>query len=264
MTTEKQIIANKTNSKKSTGAVTSEGKAIVASNAIKHGLLSGRLILKDESPNEYGQLLDDLIGSLQPHGTLELVLVEKIAISIWRQLRLIKAENASIELSRRIERKDNRKSVGELMGYNTFDSDISLSDLIDLTDSDNMKIKRMEDAIGEYKVIPDSVLYQLDLNALKTQDEYVDAITREDVKGLWNWANGLYSWCIKEMAAFKRQGEIRHVAEQLKLKQSAPIHNELLMRYQTCLDAELYKAIEALRKQQEWRIKNGYLRSQAA
>ena len=146
-----------------------------------------------------------------------------------------------------------------------------------------MKIKRMEDAIDEYKAIPDSVLYQLDLNALKTQgmalyeqledeakaegmsvDEYVAAITREDVKGLWNWANGLYSWCIKELAAFKRQGEIRQVTEQLKLKQSAPIHNELLMRYQASMDAELYKAIEGLRKQQEWRIKNGYLMNQAA
>lgn len=38
--------------------------------------------------------------------------------------------------------------------------------------------------------------------------------------------------------------------------QRALIANELLIRYQFAPDAELYKAIEALRKQQEFRCKN--------
>ena len=88
MTTEKQTIANQANSKKSTGAVTSEGKAIVASNAIKHGLFSSRLILSDESVNEYGLLLDDLMQSLQPAGTLELCVSGKDS---HRHLATIKA-----------------------------------------------------------------------------------------------------------------------------------------------------------------------------
>ena len=283
MTTEKQTIANQANSKKSTGAVTSEGKAIIASNAIKHGLFSSRLILTDESPNEYGLLLDDLIHSLQPVGTLELVLVEKIATAIWRQLRLTKAESVSIELDRRIERKDNRRNVGELMGLNVFDSEITMTDFTDLTDSDKEQIKWTESAISEYKAIPDSILYKTDLKALQAQgaslygqlkdeaeaenmtiDEYVAHLTKSDSEGLWTWANELYLWCIKERAKYKRRGEVLEVAEQVRMKQCAPIHNELLIRYQTALDAELYKAIEALRKQQEWRSKNGYLVGEVA
>ena len=45
------------------------------------------------------------------------------------------------------------------------------------------------------------------------------------------------------------------VAEQLKHTLTAPIGNELLTRYQTSIDNELYRAIEALRKQQEWWIR---------
>jgi hypothetical protein len=283
MTTEKQIKANQANSKKSTGAVTSEGKAIVASNAIKHGLFSSRLILTDESHNEYGLLLDDLIHSLQPVGALELVLVEKIATAIWRQLRMTKAESVSIELDRRIEKKDNRSNVGELMGYNHFDSEITLTDFSDLTDSDKTQIEWLQVAIDEYKAIPDSILYKADLNALQAQavnlygqlvdeaeaegmtiDEYVAYHTKTDSEGLWTWANEMFNWCEKELAKYQRRSDVRQVAEQMRMKQSAPMHNELLIRYQTALDAELYKAIEALRKQQEWRSKSGYLMGEVA
>ena len=283
MTTEKQTIANQANSKKSTGAVTSEGKTIVASNAIKHGLFSSRLILSDESVNEYGLLLDDLMQSLQPAGTLELVLVEKIATAIWRQLRLTKAESVSIELDRRMEKKDNRKEVGALMGHTCFDSDIALTDLTDLTESEKAQIEWLEAAISEYKSLLDTVLYQSNLNALQrdaaslygqlvdeaddkglTIDAYVAWVNKNDSKGLHLWANNLFTWCNKELANYQRRGEVQQIAEQLRIKQSAPMHNELLIRYQTALDAELYKAIAALRKQQEWRSKGGCLVGDAA
>lgn len=45
------------------------------------------------------------------------------------------------------------------------------------------------------------------------------------------------------------------IGNQVRAKLTAPIHNELLARYQAGIDNELYKAIEALRKQQEWRSK---------
>jgi hypothetical protein len=209
--------------------------------------------------------------------------VEKIATAIWRQLRLTKAESVSIELDRRIERKNNRRNVGEFMGHNAFDTEITLTDFSDLTDSDKDQIKWTEAAISEYKAMPDIILYKTDLKALQAQgaslygqlmdeaeaenmsiEEYVAHLTKSDNEGLRTWANELYLWCIKELANYKRRGEVRQVAEQVRMKQSAPIHNELLIRYQTALDAELYKAIEALRKQQEWRSKNDYLVGEVA
>ena len=85
MTTEKQIKANQANSKKSTGAKSDEGKAVIASNALKHGLFAQRLILPDENMDEYAQLIHGLVSSLNPVGTLEQLLVEKIAVATWKQ-----------------------------------------------------------------------------------------------------------------------------------------------------------------------------------
>ena len=63
MTTEKQRRANKANAQLSTGAKTEAGKAIVSGNAIRHGILSRRLILDGESSDDYSQLLDGLMES---------------------------------------------------------------------------------------------------------------------------------------------------------------------------------------------------------
>ena len=48
---------------------------------------------------------------------------------------------------------------------------------------------------------------------------------------------------------------VQAIGQQVRIKLSAPIGNELLARYQAGIDNEMYKAIEALRKQQEWRGK---------
>jgi hypothetical protein len=40
-------------------------------------------------------------------------------------------------------------------------------------------------------------------------------------------------------------------------EKSAPVSNEFLMRSQIALDGELYRAMDQLRKQQEWRIRSG-------
>ncbi len=53
MTSIKKIKANRRNSKKSSGAITSKGKAIVAQNAVKHGIFSKNLLLEEESKEEF-------------------------------------------------------------------------------------------------------------------------------------------------------------------------------------------------------------------
>ena len=95
-----QISANQINAQKSTGPITEIGKSKVSDNAIKHGLFSKNLILADEDPFEYQNLLRLLQSELSPAGILEQTLVERIAVSLWRQKRLIRAETAYIELER--------------------------------------------------------------------------------------------------------------------------------------------------------------------
>lgn len=100
MTTEKQIEANKKNALLSTGAVTEEGKAIVAKNAVKHGVFARDLIISSgdgrENEEEYRQLLHNLIESLNPQGQIEYLLVEKIAVDFWRLRRVLRFETGSI------------------------------------------------------------------------------------------------------------------------------------------------------------------------
>lgn len=93
-----QISANRINAQKSTGAITHAGKATVSKNAVTHGLFSKQLILTDENSLEYQLLFEQLQQELSPVGILEQSLVERVAISLWKQKRLIKAETARLNL----------------------------------------------------------------------------------------------------------------------------------------------------------------------
>jgi len=79
-----------------TGPRTPQGKERSKRNALKHGILSQVALLKGESRAEYDALLNGLRENLQPQGTLEEVLVEKLALCTWRHRRVIIAETAEI------------------------------------------------------------------------------------------------------------------------------------------------------------------------
>jgi hypothetical protein len=100
MSSEKQIHANQQNAQLSTGPVTSEGKMIVASNAIKHGIFTKDLIITSilgkEDESEYHEMLSNLINCLSPQNQMESLLVEKIALDFWRLRRVIRFETGSI------------------------------------------------------------------------------------------------------------------------------------------------------------------------
>lgn len=101
MPTEKQILTNQQNALLSTGPKTVNGKAVVAINAIKHGIFTKDLIIASslgkEDEAEYIQMLNNLINCLAPQNQMESLLVEKIAIDFWRLRRVIRFESGSIE-----------------------------------------------------------------------------------------------------------------------------------------------------------------------
>ena len=100
MTTKKQKEANQKNALLSTGPVSSEGKAVVALNAIRHAIFAKDLIvdtgLGKENAEEYHDLLNNLISCLNPNNQMEMLLVEKISIDFWRLRRVIRFESGSI------------------------------------------------------------------------------------------------------------------------------------------------------------------------
>ena len=100
MTSEKQEQANAQNAQLSTGPVTTEGKAVVATNAVKHGIFARDLVINAgdgrEDEMEYHELLDELKKDLAPVGRMEMLLVEKIAVNYWRLRRLVRFETGEI------------------------------------------------------------------------------------------------------------------------------------------------------------------------
>lgn len=96
MATEKRIASNRKSALESAGPKTPEGKAVSKMNAFKHGIYSKELILDisfvREDPEEFQQLVDSLVGDLRPQGTMETILAEKIAVSLWRIKRIYRAE----------------------------------------------------------------------------------------------------------------------------------------------------------------------------
>jgi hypothetical protein len=82
--------------RKATGPRTSAGKDRIKHNALKHEIFSKVALLKNESRPEFDGSLDGLFDDLQPVGTLEQILVEKLAANLWRRRALI-AEGAEIE-----------------------------------------------------------------------------------------------------------------------------------------------------------------------
>jgi hypothetical protein len=92
MTSDKQTEANRRNARKSTGPKTSEGKAAVRLNALKHGLLSQDMLLPGEDEATLRELGERVRADLRPVGELEDLLAEQIVTAIWRLRRLRRAE----------------------------------------------------------------------------------------------------------------------------------------------------------------------------
>ncbi len=98
-TSPRKIEANRQNACKSTGPRSPRGKARSSRNAVKHGLLAGRIVLADhpdEDPREFAALLDGLLGDYQPRGMIEKMMVERLAVSFWRLRRAYRFEAEAI------------------------------------------------------------------------------------------------------------------------------------------------------------------------
>jgi len=74
------------------GPKTAEGKAIVAVNAVTHGLTSKELVLPGERKADLTALRQSLLADLNPVGSMETLLVERAALCLWRLRRVLRFE----------------------------------------------------------------------------------------------------------------------------------------------------------------------------
>ena len=146
MTSQKQIIANRKNARKSTGPVTVQGKEITARNAIKHGLLSGHLLLPDESEIQLEQLRNSIFSSLAPRGELEFFLAERVLAAAWRLQRLIRIETEM--MADDLQRKTTPSAFDLVFGNRHKQPTLGSAVARNLSESDNYsKLRRYETSI---------------------------------------------------------------------------------------------------------------------
>ena len=117
MTSEACVLANRRNARKSTGPKTQEGKAIVAQNAVKHGLLARQAVLKDEDPAEFELHRGRLLQSLAPEGQEQELLAERIVRLWWRLQRAERMQDEALDYLIEADRGDGwvklRRSDGD-------------------------------------------------------------------------------------------------------------------------------------------------------
>jgi len=97
MATIAQTLANRRNSKKSTGPRSAEGKAVVAKNAVKHGLFAHEAVITGENREEYDLFRDEILAELAPAGAMEAILAERAVSLSWRLQRIERIQNLVID-----------------------------------------------------------------------------------------------------------------------------------------------------------------------
>ena len=259
-----QISANQAKSQKSTGPLSIEGKQKVAGNALKHGLFSKNLLLTDEDPLAYHQLLEQLSLELSPIGRLEHTLIERISVSLWRQQRLIRAETATVELE--------YKPIHIVTGINQ-ELNLSFSDNAvtedDLTEVDQDHYHWCEAVVAEYHNMDTldstTIAWLIKLAPLMYQQLLTDAEEEgqspEQYLQEFNNPNdffiSLVRYCQDQIKKADKKPLIIEIAQLVKSKRSILKEKlrDSLAKYQVMLDNELYKAMKALRDTQDWRYK---------
>ena len=231
---QKKIESNRRNALKSTGPKTAEGKKAVRWNALKHGLLTKEVVLPNsesgETKADFQELQGQLRKDLRPEGVLEEMLVEKIAICYWRLRRAIRCE------------------VGEIRSAQTGTSLMKKFEdqwNIDMSEFPN-ESQALEDSSRISEETDESILpriQELDMTRSKEVEVYKTALaeSRDAMKAL--------------------RSNVWQVMEKIDDSYDVPLINSLpskeavdkILRYETAIERQLYRAISELERLQRRR-----------
>ena len=168
--------ASAINGAKSRGPVTAEGKAKSSRNAVKYGIFSKDLLLPGESQEDFDTLLNALMDEHQPAGHLEASLIERLAVTMWRQQRLIKAERANIILQQRSELKSKLVNDNLLERFNPDGSADVIAELTGGGDKallikDAQMLNTQTETLSRYQSILDTEVIKI-TKALREQQQF--------------------------------------------------------------------------------------------
>ena len=264
MTTEAQLRANQENAKKSTGPVTFEGKKRSSQNAMTHGIFASIPILPGEDEASLKALADALNQAFQPKDAMELMLVERIIIASIRQIRLREAEAAHI----RISMTPKKIAAGLNQALNipfleqltpedltpeteaTFQYFLAALDEIEGTDYVNTPL-----SIETIKKTMSLIFGLLEGKPRDYKMTWADFIKNPDMirKGISDIKFDLE----KIIKACKTKHTAYHLLEDIKALHRIPQLKDMALfnKYQTQFDNDLYRAMNALDKYRNAKVK---------
>jgi hypothetical protein len=260
MTTPKKLQANQTNAKASTGPKTARGKAVSSANATRHGMLSRELLLPHEDPAEFDELLSALIGELGAVGTLECTLVERIAVAIWRQRRLVRAEQLDIQLQNDVAAKapENDDKVHKILAK----SDKDVQQIILSGEHLASNLDAFERELLRLPLAVDMSLteFERDFPLLFAMHPVPESLWEKDAGSTAMWFRNYGSpqelqarWLPAVQIA--KAERAKSEAERAALRAiSTPSDTDRQARYQAALDNEWYKAMRAFREARKYRL----------
>ena len=267
MATAAQTAANQENSKLSTGPKSDAGKQAIGENRVTHGILSNRL-LSHENPDDYQQLLDGLITDLRPVGILEMGLVEKLTVILWRQRRLVRAETAKLEIEQ--SEKSVLSEINKALGYSDYGSNSLSAD--DLKAVDHEQVEWCQEVIAEIDSDADRSSVSAMKNTMPLCYGQLGSEAKEDEStpaqyfqyqcelgygGIGSWVSDLKTWCNRQIQKAddfdKAQALIPTVLDKLSVIPASQVIT--FNKYQGSLDNQLFKTMKALREQQEYRLR---------
>jgi hypothetical protein len=270
MTTLLKIEANRDNALASTGPRTSEGRAIVSGNAIRHGLLSWKPVIPGlENAEDWETHLDRTLDSLAPVGYAETLLAERAALLLWRLGRVaryereataIALENAEVRKQPKLEEaeqsvKDAQAVVTLMEGFHTLPPE---------TEIDGAAAARLLEKTAEAA--------ELDIYEMRGWPAYVNDNTLEDL----DWTAARLLECV-QIVAKKAKRDLDDLLSQLAGDARDTLHHaqekrekllaahdrerrslllpdtltlEKLSRYETTLERSLFKALHELERRQ--------------
>lgn len=280
---KKQMQANSRNGKRG-GPKTSAGKKRVSRNATKHGLLASEAVIMSgdgqESANEYAGFVQRLMSDLQPVGVLEEILVEKIAVSCWRLKRSLRAEVGGIRrnldsvkfYSEQTREQDLLENRNSLFGCDYKALRKSSGGINCLLDS----IEKAIDCVDVDCDVSDHVIDELKKNFGKGKDSITyrcrlmkaiaESAPSMDDNSIRKYKRKLPMNVLKdEQRVLKELNSNVKLKEALDCESRTLSHNlpskedvEKLMRYETTIERQLYRAISHLEHLQKRR--NGTIR----
>jgi hypothetical protein len=262
MPSPKKAQTNKINAQASTGPKTARGKAIAAGNATRHGILSQELMLPHENPAEFDELLSSLITELRAVGTLECTLVERIAVTIWRQRRLVRAERQEIQA-----RNDAAAGVGIADGKGQ--SKLHLTNdtsLIRLTLNHEPYASNLAALEREVRMLPASVHMSFaqyseafplfsKIHPPLTEAEASRPFAPADLNEMYGPPEDLQAKWLPAILDAQQAGAKLKSERAAMRAVSISADTEKLPRYQAALDNEWYKAMRAFREARQYRLR---------